>query len=74
MAVSAVMRPCVAGGGLMGDWDDDAEYQAAVGRSWLMVAMALACVALLIGVALVGVLGVFGVFEVLSIVSADMHG
>lgn len=55
--------------GLMQDWDDDAEYHAAVGRSWLMVVIAVMCVLILVGVGLVGLLGVFGVSEVLSIVS-----
>ncbi|WP_018088017.1 MULTISPECIES: hypothetical protein [unclassified Streptomyces] len=50
-------------------WDDDAEYHAAVGRSWLMVVIAVMCVLILVGVTLVGVLGVLGVSEVLSIVS-----
>ncbi|MER6843166.1 hypothetical protein [Streptomyces platensis] len=53
----------------MQDWDDDAEYHAAVGRSWLMVVIAVMCVLTLVGVALVGLLAVFGVSEVLSIVS-----
>ncbi|MFI5522765.1 hypothetical protein [Streptomyces platensis] len=53
----------------MREWDDDAEYHAAVGRSWLMVGIAVMCVLVVVGLALVGVLGVFGVFEVLSIVS-----
>ncbi|MFE1773836.1 hypothetical protein [Streptomyces sp. NPDC059008] len=54
---------------LVQDWDDEAEYHAAVGRSWLMIVVALVCVGVVIGVALVGVFGVFGVSEVLSIIS-----
>lgn len=50
-------------------WDDDAEYQAAVGRSWVMIAVAFVCVLAVIGIALVGVLSAFGVSNVLSIVS-----
>ncbi|BCK69785.1 hypothetical protein Srufu_037380 [Streptomyces libani subsp. rufus] len=55
--------------GFVQDWDDDGEYHAAVGRSWVMVGIAVMCVLALVGVALVGLLGVFGVPEVLSIVS-----
>ncbi|MER6305297.1 hypothetical protein [Streptomyces sp. NPDC001657] len=51
------------------DWDDDAEYHAAVGHSWLMIAIALVCVVVITGVALVGLLGFFGVSDVLSIIS-----
>lgn len=58
-----------AAGGLVQDWDDDAECHRAVGCSWGVIAIALLCGLVLIGVALVGVLGLFGVFEVLSIVS-----
>lgn len=58
----------------MQDWDDDAEYHAAVGRSWLMVVIAVMCVLTLVGVALVGLLGVFGVAEVLSMSPTDING
>ncbi|MFD5394581.1 hypothetical protein ACFWJW_10185 [Streptomyces sp. NPDC127097] len=51
------------------DWDDDSEYHAAVGRTWLIIVIAFVCFAVLIGVALVGVLGVFGSLEALSIFS-----
>lgn len=54
---------------LVQDWDDEAEYHAAVGRSWLVIVVALVCVGVVIGVALVGVFGVFGASEVLSIIS-----
>ncbi|MFE0190249.1 hypothetical protein [Streptomyces sp. NPDC058989] len=54
---------------LVQDWDDEAEYHAAVGRSWLVIVVALVCVGVVIGVALVGAVGVFGVSEVLSIIS-----
>lgn len=54
---------------LVQDWDDEAEYRAAVGRSWLAIVITLVCVGVVIGVALVGVFGVFGVSEVLSIIS-----
>ncbi|MGW3007292.1 hypothetical protein ACWC9R_00405 [Streptomyces sp. NPDC001219] len=50
-------------------WGDDGEYGEAVGRSWLTVAIALVCVAVVIGVAFLGVLGAFGALGVLSIVS-----
>lgn len=66
------MRPlagAAAREGLVQDWDDDAEYPAAVGRSWLMVLITVMCVLVLLGITLIGVLGVVGVSEVLSIVS-----
>ncbi|MGA5559961.1 hypothetical protein ACPCUV_02060 [Streptomyces platensis] len=53
----------------MREWDDDAEYHAAVGRSWLMVVIAVMCVLAVVGVAFVGVLGGFGLLEALSIFS-----
>ncbi|GAO06049.1 hypothetical protein NCG97_14125 [Streptomyces lydicamycinicus] len=54
---------------LVQGWDDEAEYHAAVGCSWLVIVIALVCVGVVIGVALVGVFGVFGASEVLSIIS-----
>lgn len=58
-----------AGGRLVQDWDDDAEYRAAVGRTWLTVVIALCCAGVLACVIFAGVLGFFGLSDVLSIVS-----
>ncbi|MEU8681238.1 hypothetical protein [Streptomyces sp. NPDC048611] len=50
-------------------WDDDGEYEEAVGRSWLTVVVAVGCFVVVIGVVVLGVLGVFGALGVLSVVS-----
>ncbi|MFI0784618.1 hypothetical protein ACH4Q6_03340 [Streptomyces lydicus] len=53
----------------MQDWDDDAEYHAAVGRTWLTVVIALCCAGPLVRALFAGALGFFGLSEVLSTVS-----
>lgn len=53
-------------GGDMGDqdWDDDTDYQRAVGRAWFTVAIASCCSLLVVSLAAVAVFGV-GVFMAL---------
>lgn len=43
------------------DWDDDTEYHQAVGRTWVMVAIASCCSLLTLGLVALAVFGV-GVF------------
>ncbi|WP_433857962.1 hypothetical protein [Streptomyces kronopolitis] len=51
----------------MQDWDDDADYHAAVGRTWLTVVIALGCAVVVACIALAGVLGFFELSDVLSV-------
>ncbi|MFG2829133.1 hypothetical protein ACGFWI_16990 [Streptomyces sp. NPDC048434] len=51
------------------DGDDDADYHAAVARTWLTVVIALACAVILTGAIFAGALGFSGLSDVLSIVS-----
>ncbi|MGX1972316.1 hypothetical protein [Streptomyces kronopolitis] len=56
-------------GGAMQDWDDDADYHAAVGRTWLTVVIALACAAVVACIALAGALGFFGLTDTVSLIA-----
>lgn len=52
----------------MQDWDDDADYHAAVGRTWLtVVVIALSCAMVVACIVLAGVLGFFGLSDVFSV-------
>jgi hypothetical protein len=55
----------VAGGNVIDqDWDDDTDYHRAVGRAWVMVAVASCCSLVVVGFVVLAVFGV-GVFVAL---------
>ncbi|MEU5954216.1 hypothetical protein [Streptomyces sp. NPDC047525] len=68
-APSTAMYGAASAGGAIQDWDDDTEYRSAVGCGRLMIVIALACMAVVIGLVVVGVSGVFGLTEILSVIS-----
>ncbi len=53
----------------MQDWEDDAEYHAAVGRTWLTLAFGLGCFLVLACAVIAGALGFLGLSDVLSVVA-----
>ncbi|MFE2228977.1 hypothetical protein [Streptomyces kronopolitis] len=53
----------------MQDWDDDADYHAAVGRTWLTVVIALGCAMVVACIVLAGALGFFGLTDTLSLIA-----
>lgn len=53
----------------MQDWKGDAEYHAAVGRSWLTAVFGLGCCLVLACAVFACVLGFVGLSDVLSVVA-----
>ncbi|AJT66539.1 hypothetical protein [Streptomyces chattanoogensis] len=52
------------------DWsDDDTDYAAAVGRTWIVVVISLLGVVLVVGAAIAVGLGLFGLSGMLSLIS-----